>query len=103
MKLRIDDSLDVFTVHGVGGILGAVLTGVFVSKAFGGVGFAEGVGMGRQVWVQIVSVVATLVYSGVVSFLILKAVDAAVGLRAAANDESSGLDLTMHNESAYER
>ena len=102
-KLRIDDSLDVFTVHGVGGILGAVLTGVFVSKAFGGVGFAEGVGMGGQVWVQIVSVVATLVYSGVVSFLILKVVDAAVGLRAAANDESSGLDLTMHNESAYER
>ena len=101
--LKIDDSLDVFTVHGVGGIIGAILTGVFAAKGFGGVGFAEGVSMGGQVWVQIISVVATLVYSGVVSFLILKIVDAMVGLRADANEESGGLDLTMHNESAYER
>ena len=101
--LNIDDSLDVFTVHGVGGIIGAILTGVFVAKGFGGGGFAEGVSMGGQVWVQIISVVATLVYSGVVSFLILKIVDAMVGLRADANEESGGLDLTMHNESAYER
>ncbi len=77
--------------------------GVFVAKGFGGVGFAEGVGMGGQVWIQTVSVVATLVYSGVVSFLILKIVDAMVGLRADANEESGGLDLMMHNESAYER
>ncbi len=101
--LKIDDSLDVFTVHGVGGIIGAILTGVFAAKGFGGVGFAEGVSMGGQVWVQIISVVATLVYSGVVSFILLKIVDAMVGLRADANEESGGLDLTMHNESAYER
>ena len=101
--LKIDDSLDVFTVHGVGGIIGAILTGVFVAKGFGGVGFAEGVSMGGQVWVQVVSVIATLVYSGVVSFIILKIVDAMVGLRADANEESGGLDLMMHNESAYER
>jgi Amt family ammonium transporter len=101
--LKIDDSLDVFTVHGVGGIIGAILTGVFVAKGFGGVGFADGVSMGGQVWVQIVSVIATLVYSGAVSFIILKIVDAMVGLRADANEESGGLDLMMHNESAYER
>ncbi len=101
--LKIDDSLDVFTVHGVGGIIGAILTGVFVAKGFGGMGLAEGVGMGKQVWVQIVSVVATLVYSGVVSFILFKIVDAMVGLRADANEESGGLDLMMHNESAYER
>ncbi len=100
--LKVDDSLDVFTVHGVGGIIGAMLTGVFVAKGFGGIGFSEGVSMGGQVWIQFVSVVATLVYSGAVSFLILKIVDAMVGLRADANDESSGLDLSMHNESAYE-
>ena len=82
--LKIDDSLDVFTVHGVGGIIGAILTGVFAAKGFGGVGFAEGVSMGGQVWVQIISVVATLVYSGVVSFILLKIVDAMVGLRADA-------------------
>ena len=101
--LKIDDSLDVFTVHGVGGIIGAILTGVFVAEGFGGVGFAEGVGMGKQVWIQFVSVIATLGYSGVVSFIILKIVDAMVGLRADANEESGGLDLMMHNESAYER
>ncbi len=100
--LQLDDSLDVFTVHGVGGIIGAILTGVFVAKGFGGVGFAEGVGMGRQVWIQVVSVIATLVYSGAVSFIILKILDNAIGLRAAPNDEAGGLDLTMHNESAYE-
>ena len=102
-KLRIDDSLDVFTVHGVGGVIGAALTGVFAAESLGGVGLAEGVGMGAQVWVQIVSVVATLVYSGVVSFVILKVLDAVVGLRVDANDEAGGLDLAMHNESAYDR
>ena len=101
--LKIDDSLDVFTVHGVGGIIGAILTGVFVAEGFGGMGLAEGVGMGKQVWIQFVSVIATLVYSGVVSFILFKIVDAIVGLRADANEESGGLDLMMHNESAYER
>ena len=101
--LKIDDSLDVFTVHGVGGIIGAILTGVFVAKGFGGMGLAEGVGMGKQVWIQFVSVIATLVYSGAVSFILFKIVDAMVGLRADANEESGGLDLMMHNESAYER
>ncbi len=101
-KLKIDDSLDVFPVHGIGGIVGAILTGVFVDSGFGGMGLAEGVSMGGQVWIQIVSVVATLVYAGVVTFIILKIVDALVGLRVSADDEQVGLDPSQHNETGYE-
>ncbi len=101
-KFKIDDSLDVFPVHGVGGIVGALLTGVFVTKGLGGAGLAEGVTMGGQLWIQLVSVVATLVYSGVLSFIILKVVDSVVGLRVAAEDEQVGLDPSQHNEVGYE-
>jgi len=100
--LKVDDSLDVFPVHGVGGLLGAILTGVFTAKDLGGAGFAEGMTLGRQLWVQIVGAGATLVYAGVVSFILLKIVDAAMGLRAPANEEVEGLDLALHNETGYE-
>ena len=101
-KLRIDDSLDVFPVHGVGGMVCAILTGVFVDAGLGGAGLAKGVSMGAQVGIQIVSVVATFVYAGVLTFIILKGVDAIVGLRVSADDEQVGLDPSQHNETGYE-
>jgi Amt family ammonium transporter len=97
-----DDSLDVFGVHAVGGIIGAILTGVFCAQGLGGVGFGDGItGIGGQVWVQLIGVTATVVYSGVVSFVILKAVDAVVGLRVADDEETEGLDLSQHDERGY--
>ena len=74
--LGYDDSLDVFGVHAVGGIIGALLTGIFCAQGLGGVGFGgDNTGIGGQVWVQLIGVTATVVYSGIVSFVILKAVD----------------------------
>ena len=97
-----DDSLDVFGVHAVGGIIGALLTGIFCAQGLGGVGFGDGItGIGGQVWVQLIGVAATLVYSGVVSFIILKAVDAVVGLRVGDDEETEGLDLSQHDERGY--
>jgi Amt family ammonium transporter len=101
-RFKIDDSLDVFPVHGIGGIVGALLTGVFVHSGLGGVGLAEGMSMGSQVWVQLVSVTATAVYAGGLTFIILKVVDALVGLRVSADDEQVGLDPSQHNETGYE-
>jgi len=98
--LGYDDSLDVFGVHAVGGIVGAVLTGV-CAGALGGAGLAEGITMGQQVWVQAKSVLFTLVYGGFVTFLILKALDATVGLRVTREQEVEGLDLALHDERAY--
>ena len=97
--LRIDDSLDVFPVHGVGGMVGALLAGVFASAGLGGVGLK--MSMGSQLGVQLISIVATTVYAGALSFLILKVVDAIVGLRASADDEEVGLDTSQHNETGY--
>ena len=100
--LGYDDSLDVFGVHAVGGIIGAILTGVFCAQGLGGVGFGDGItGIGGQVWVQFIGVAATMVYSGIVSFVILKAVDATVGLRVADDEETEGLDLSQHDERGY--
>ena len=96
-----DDSLDVFGVHAIGGIIGALLTGVFVSKGLGGVGLAEGVTMGKQVWLQIIGVVTTIVYCGVVTFIIIKVVDWIVGLRVTEEQETEGLDLALHDERGY--
>jgi ammonium transporter, Amt family len=97
-----DDSLDVFGVHAVGGIIGALLTGVFCAQSLGGVGFGDGItGIGGQVWVQLIGITATVVYSGVASFVILKAVDAVVGLRVADDEETEGLDLSQHDERGY--
>jgi len=99
--LNVDDSLDVFPVHGVGGMIGTTLTGVFAASALGGVGFAEGVGMGKQVMTQLTAILATLVWSGGISFLLLKVIDAMVGLRVMPEHETEGLDTVLHNESGY--
>jgi Amt family ammonium transporter len=98
--LKIDDSLDVFPVHGMGGILGTLLAGVFVG-ILGGAGLAEGMTMGGQVWVQFVGVAATLVYCGVLSWIILKLVDAVIGLRVSEDEETQGLDIVLHDETGY--
>jgi Amt family ammonium transporter len=100
-QLGYDDSLDAFGVHGIGGVVGALLTGVFAAEAFGGVGLAEGITVGKQLWAQFLSVVITIVWSGLLSFIILKIVDAIVGLRVEEDEERQGLDLSQHNERGY--
>lgn len=97
-----DDSLDVFGVHAVGGIIGALLTGVFVAEGLGGVGLAEGVGMGQQVWIQLVSVIATILYGVVVCYIVLKLLDAVIGLRVTEDEEREGLDVVLHEERGYD-
>jgi len=99
--LRVDDSLDVFPVHAVGGMIGTTLTGIFAAKALGGVGFAEGVGMVSQVQTQLIGIVATVIWCAVVTFVILKLIDLTLGLRVSAEEETEGLDVRMHNETGY--
>ena len=99
--LHIDDSLDVFPVHGVGGMLGTLLAGVFIAEQFGGVGFAEGITMGSQVWVQVQGIVAVLVWTAVATFIILKVIQVIVGLRVDEQHETEGLDVTQHEETGY--
>jgi Amt family ammonium transporter len=98
--LHIDDSLDVFPVHGVGGILGTLFAGVFVGT-LGGAGLAEGMTMGSQVWVQFVGVVATFVYCTVLSWVLLKLIDVVIGLRVTRDEETEGLDIVLHDETGY--
>ncbi|WP_252273647.1 ammonium transporter [Pseudomonas subflava] len=98
-KLGYDDSLDAFGVHGVGGIVGAILTGVFAAPALGGFGTVEDIG--GQVWIQIVGVLVTVVYTGIVTFVILKVLDVVMGLRVSEESETVGLDLSEHNERGY--
>ena len=100
-SLKIDDSLDVFPVHGVGGILGTTATGIFVASSLGGAGLAEGVSMGGQVLTQLIGVGATVAWTAIVTFVILKVVDAIVGLRVSEEEETEGLDITQHEERAY--
>jgi len=100
--LGYDDSLDAFGVHAIGGIVGAMLTGVFVSSSFGGAGLAEGVSMAHQLAVQGEAVLYTIVYDAVVTFVILKVVDMLIGLRVAEDEEREGLDITQHGEQVYE-
>ena len=94
-----DDSLDVFGVHGVGGFVGAILTGVFTAEMFGGSGL-EG-GIGSQVALQFIGAAATIVYSGVLTWIILKVLDGAIGLRVTADEEAEGLDLALHDERGF--
>jgi len=96
-----DDSLDAFGVHGVGGFVGAILTGVFVDASLGGSGLAEGVSMGGQVAQQFMGAGATIVYCAVVSFILLKIIDAVIGLRTTDEQEQEGLDLALHDERGY--
>ena len=100
--LGADDTADVFGVHGIGGIVGAILTGVFTDASFGGIGLAEGVSIGQQVGVQALGVGITIVWIGIVSaasFFVAKLV---FGLRVSEDAEREGLDITSHGETAYE-
>jgi Amt family ammonium transporter len=110
--LRADDSLDVFGVHAVGGILGALLTGVFNDPSLGGPGFvadwvtakmitAADYSIAGQVWIQFKAVVITIIWTGVVAFVAFKIADLIVGLRVSEEDEREGLDTTYHGEAAY--
>jgi Amt family ammonium transporter len=104
-KFKIDDSLDVFPVHGVGGILGTILAGVFASDALGvfsGQGFNEGMTMASQVQVQIVGVVATFSYTAIITYLLLKLVDKLLVLRVDEEQELQGVDLVEHDEKGYD-
>ena len=101
-KIQIDDSLDVFAVHGVGGALGTLLTAFFAATTLGGMGLAEGTGMGQQFGVQLLGVVAVLIWSVVISYIIVKLVDATIGLRVDEEDEIVGLDLVAHGERGYD-
>ena len=100
-KSNLDDSLDVVAAHGIGGTVGALLTGVFAQKALNGV--ADGLLFGNpsQVWIQMVAVGAAILYSGVASFVLLKAIGLVIPLRAEETHETAGLDLTQHGEEAY--
>ena len=100
-RLKIDDSLDVFPVHGVGGALGTLLAAVFVATQWGGAGYNEGMDLGSQMVVQLIGVVATLVYTVVVSYLLLKIIGRFVQLRVDEETEQQGLDLTQHGETGY--
>jgi Amt family ammonium transporter len=108
--LRVDDSLDVFGVHGVGGIVGALLTGVFAAPQLGGQGVwdyvtnkasADVYSIGHQVWVQAQAIGVTIIWSAVVAFVAFKLVDIVIGLRVPEEQEREGLDITSHGESAY--
>jgi len=99
--LGYDDSLDVFGVHAVGGIVGAILTGVFADASLGGVGLTEGVSMAGQVWVQLLGAAFTVLYSGLLSFILLKIVDVTIGLRVSDEQETEGLDIALHDERGY--
>ena len=99
--LKIDDSLDVFPVHGVGGMLGTLCAGIFVAANLGGAGLPEGVSMGQQVGVQLIGIAATVVWTAVVTYIILKVVGMFVELRVNEEDETMGLDLCSHEESGY--
>jgi Amt family ammonium transporter len=100
-RLKVDDSLDVFAVHGVGGILGSLLVAVLASPRLGGVGYAPGVDMGRQAAVQLLGVATVVAWSALASIAIFAVVRPLVGLRASEADIEDGLDLATHGERAY--
>ncbi|MDT8399531.1 MAG: ammonium transporter [Pseudomonadales bacterium] len=98
--LGYDDSLDVFGVHAIGGIVGAILTGVFTAETFGGTGLDNGIG--SQLWIQTKSVIFTILYTGILSAIMLKVIDMAMGLRVNEEQEALGLDLSSHDERGYQ-
>ena len=98
-KLGYDDSLDTFGMHGVGGIVGALLTSVFAVPALGGFGEVENIAL--QLWIQFKGVLFTVVYTAIVTFVILKVIDVVMGLRVTEEEETIGLDLSLHNERGY--
>ena len=100
-KLGIDDSLDVFAVHGIGGMTGTMLTAIFAAPVLGGLGLAGGVSMGGHLFVQAAGIVIVAVWSVAISFVILKAIDLTIGLRVSPDVETEGLDITTHGERGY--
>jgi Amt family ammonium transporter len=100
-KFKIDDSLDVFPVHGVGGFTGLLLTAVFSATAFDGLGLPEGVSILDQLVTQLIGAVVTLAWCGVATFVLLKLVGLVVPLRVTAEQENEGLDLVLHDERGY--
>jgi Amt family ammonium transporter len=96
-----DDSLDVFGVHAVGGIIGAILTGIFTDVSWGGSGLADGVTIGGQLWIQTKGILFTIIYTGILSVVILKVLDIVMGLRVTEEEETEGLDLVSHDERGY--
>ncbi|MFI3187664.1 MAG: ammonium transporter [Methylococcaceae bacterium] len=100
-SLKIDDSLDVFSVHGVGGVTGSLLTGVFAASSLGGLGLAEGVSITDQVGIQALAVAVTAAWSGLFSYFILKMLDKWIGLRVTPDEEVQGLDNVLHEETGY--
>jgi len=104
-KLKIDDSLDVFPVHGVGGIIGTLLAGIFAASSLGifsGQGLAEGMTISSQLGVQFVGVVSTIVYTAVATYVILKIIEPITGLRVSDDEEQQGIDITSHEEKGYD-
>jgi Amt family ammonium transporter len=99
--LHLDDSLDVWPVHGVGGVVGSLLTGVFAATMLGGAGFTKQASIGAQFGVQLLGVVATMAWCGLVTYGLLKGLDATLGLRVGEEAESEGLDLAEHGERGY--
>lgn len=100
-KFGYDDTADVFGVHGIGGLFGALATGVFASASLGGIGYAEGVTMGAQVFTQLKAVIVTILWCGILSVILYKLVDIVIGLRVPVEAEREGLDLASHGEAAY--
>ena len=102
-RLKIDDSLDVFAVHGVGGALGTLLAAVFAAESLGGVGHPQDLGMAGSFTVQLTGVVVTALWAGIASFIILKIVGLLTGgLRVDHQEEIEGLDITTHGERGYD-
>jgi Amt family ammonium transporter len=99
--LNVDDSLDVFPVHGVGGILGTILTGIFVSATFGGMGLPPKMSVGDQLLVQVTGVISVGLWSAVITLVLLKVTNALTGFKATPEEETEGLDTVLHNERGY--
>ncbi|MGH6968009.1 MAG: ammonium transporter, partial [Stellaceae bacterium] len=101
-RLRVDDSLDVFAVHGVGGMVGALLVAALAAPVLGGVGYGPGMNLGRQIAAQAIGVAVAAAWSAVATFAIVKLLAAVTGLRVSVEEESDGLDLATHGERAYD-
>lgn len=100
-RFGIDDTLDVFAIHGIGGIVGSLLTAVFAAESLGGIGTAADGGIAGQFLIQAIAVFSVLAWSGCISYLILKFLDKTLGLRVNSSEESEGLDISLHNEQGY--
>lgn len=100
-QLQIDDALDVFPVHGVSGILGALLTGIFADTRFGGIGIVSESGIGQQLWLQLLGISVTVLWSGLLSYGLFKGIDKFIGLRLNPEAEVSGVDISEHDQQGY--